>query len=191
MKKTNALEIRRELKDHCCADGCISELDLEFVKEQRECFWSQCYQQRKNYVKNQLETMKIYDQSHAILNNYKVCKAGFRVALGLPKNLYYKCLENSTFIQNLPSKPREMQSESFQTLKWMADFFSFHGDRMPHRGRHEVWLPYKTKWQDLFKIYLEEEEITKKVSRAQFFKLRKDYFNHVKKKKVCTFILLQ
>lgn len=174
----------------CCLNSCAALADGGVVKACRSELWSIPTSARKDWLYATIAAKLARGNTTFSITcgkevHLKTCPNAFQSIYGIPKDMYYQGLhavQNGAKSSPTGLRRRKLAQKSLILIQWLSNYFSLHGDRMPHRSKDEIWMPFKTRWTHVFEEY--KTNVTNSTSLGQFCVLRKRYFPHVKVKKV-------
>lgn len=183
--------IKRVLNEPCCAKQCMTRISTKLVQNERRMLWSMTTRARFQWI---IQVIGQHDsQSPSVYmvqqqgQRVGLCMKAWRALYHINKQCFYQCRAKvSCGVTNkVNRKARDMTRASMACLQWMRNYFTMTGDRLPHKGQFQVTLPFRTRWNDVYKCYLDDIELGKDyVSLSHFHQLRRTYFPHVKVKQV-------
>lgn len=177
-----------------CKQKCLKKLSMEFIKSSRYRFWTKDYQQRVEWFCDKFIEADFIGEKikYAIgIGNY-ACGFCFKNLYKIDKNFYYKWIRhvrrfNHGSISSGFRKGRPVARETEDASLWLSEYSQYRGDHLPVKSIIE--LPYKTRKNDIYKCYLEEqtENMRVSVSRSSFYTIWKTRFTNLKIKQTNSF----
>ncbi|XP_062566153.1 uncharacterized protein LOC134228510, partial [Saccostrea cucullata] len=191
LKKAISTAVNCLIRSRRCKLSCLAGISVDFVKRERTKVWTKNFEGRVEWFSDKYSEAINKERSirFTVEDGKQICSKCFQNLYRLDKSFYYKYVANfergavSAGFRNY----KQHHTTTEKAIEWMHDFALFHGDQMPDKG--VILLAYKTRKIDIYNQYVEEEieKMQRSVSKANFYKIWKEKFPHLKIKQTNSF----
>lgn len=183
-----------KIKATKCKHKCLKEVNEKAIYNARYRYWTKGYEERVTWFSDKYaEAIDRETKIKFMIDAGKVvCGVCFRNLYRMDKNFYARQLKKYEVgaVAAGYRTPRSNTDMSQVAVRWLKDYATFCGDRMPDRDI--VLLPYRTRKIDIFQQYHDEltEAMQKTLCRSTFYAMWKQSFPHLKIKQVIMNLLV-